>query len=137
MSFKGFLHFSQILTFSYHAYLVSLKKKPLLNRAVRYNLEESLIIAYFRLFKEEPKLVELLLNTFGNDEVLRPVFFECLEMIPYLVYDDSIVIEDEIREEFIKFIQNEMQAQVLQITHQASLEMREEKEIYRVSSEIF
>ena len=110
-------------------------RKPVYIRGIRSNLEESLLIIYMRLFRQDHGLIELLANKFGKDEQLRVIFFETLEGLPALVEDESIVIEDELRAEFKNFMVSELQSKVLNITHIATSDVSDEAQVCEIIDE--
>lgn len=86
-----------------------IKMKP-----ARVHIAECLMIIYMRIFSQHPNLFGLLAKCFTEDsEESRIMVLEILEVLPGLMTEEKVVIEDEIRNKFIEFAMKELQPEVL------------------------
>lgn len=84
-------------------------------KSARVLLSESMMIIYMRLFDKEPDLLMILAQAFHEEnEASRNCILQILEVLPQLMADENVVIEDEKREAFINYVATQLQPQVLQ-----------------------
>jgi hypothetical protein len=73
-----------------------------------------MMIIYMRIYVQQPNLLTLLANSFSEDtEENRNMVLEILEVLPELMNDEKVVIEDEIRANFIQFAMKNLQPEIL------------------------
>lgn len=83
-------------------------------KSARSLLADSLVVLYMRIFVAEPDLLSILAGTFQEDtEENQNRILEILETIPDNMEDEKIVIEDELREKFVSYAIDSLQASVL------------------------
>jgi hypothetical protein len=121
---KMFYYFNELPEEYYvpmFGFILSTIKVTTLKPAVAM-LAESLIIIYMRIFKGQySDLLSILAQAFPEDtEENRNNVLEILEVIPGLMDDEKVVIEDELRKEFIKFAIENLQTNILKTLDIAS-----------------
>lgn len=92
------------------------KAKP-----ARLMLADILAIIYMRVYPIHRDLLGLLAQHFSDDsDSTRNLLLEILKVIPEQMVDERIVIEDELRAQFIEFVTKELQTGVLKTLDIAS-----------------
>ena len=84
-------------------------------KSIRIYLEECIIMIYMRLWEQRPDFVDNLLASLGQE--LFHVFLEFVELMPKIVDDECVVIEDEIRASFVTFQYKTLQPKIMNILH--------------------
>lgn len=72
------------------------------------------MIIYMRIYVQYPDLLGLLAKSFSEEnEDSRNMVLEILEMLPEMMADEKLVIEDELRSSFVAFAMQKLQLEVL------------------------
>lgn len=88
--------------------------KRIKSKPARVFIADCLMTIYLRVYTQQPDLLGLLANSFTEDsEDSRNMVLEILEVLPELMTDEKVVIEDELRKNFIEFAMKNLQPGVL------------------------